>query len=185
MKRFLFFIFTLVIGTIVSAQAPNVVDKHIRTLYGENYSLISMDTVAMPIRIIMSVNFRTTLEFAEFTEKMKKTSLYKGSELIDYTRLIIEEFMKKTGDIVSCEYIARMRDMNRPHADNYYNYQRIVVFLHESNYRETFYVRLGENSISMTGTEYDIEEGKAFENLKTLEKARVDLGNILKDINGY
>lgn len=184
MRNLLLSLITLV-GTAVSAQAPKVVDKHIRTLYGENYSLISVDTVAMPIRIVRSVNFATTLDFADITDKIKRKSLYTGKELLDYTKRVIEDFLEKTSDYISCEDIVYMRNMNKPHADDYYNYQRTVVFLHESNYREVFYVRLGENSISMTETEYDIEEGKALENLKALEKARTDLENVLKNINGY
>lgn len=159
-----------------SAQAPATVDNHIRTLYGENYRLISVDTVAMPIRILISLDFALTLDLMRWNEEVKKIKNYTGEKRKRHTQALINNMDSTLRSYISIEEFIEMRDSNKPHKDRYYNYQRTIVYLETSGYTEEFYVRLGERSISMTRTEYDLKEERMFDNMRaakeTLEKLR-------------
>ena len=79
--------------------------------------------------------------------------------------------MRKTySEYYTPEQIIAMRSSNAPHEDDYHNYQRTTVFLHGGGGWEEIYVRIGENSVSMTRAEYDAMEKQVFDALLSLDK---------------
>lgn len=163
MKRFLFFIFTLMISTIVSAQAPKAVDSYINEKYGESYKVISVDTVAMPIRIVMSMRFALAIDGDRAVMRANEILEFKdpANQLVAW--LDLEKGLEKSlGELVTIEDVITMRNSNTRHEDDYYNYQRTTIYLNESQREETLYVRLGEESVSMTQMEYNELEAETF-----------------------
>lgn len=164
------------------SQAPRVVDSHIKTLYNENYTLISVDTVAMPIRLLMSLDFATTIDMSRLNTEIKKIKSLTGRERITFTENLIHKMDSTYNSYISIEDIIAMRETEAPHQDNYYNYQRTTVYLQKSGYREEFYIRLGETSISMSRTEYDLKEEVVAENLKVYKKTIDKFKNMLEQM---
>lgn len=162
MKKIITFIAAIMIAASSCAQVHKAVDNKIRNEYKEDYELISIDTVAMPIRILMSLEFAMTADYAKATEKLKTiTELAPDLQPVALKKLV-ETMEKNLNSLVKIEDIVAMRDSNAPHEDDYYNYQRTKVYLKKSQREETFYIHLGENSISRTQVEYNNLEASAF-----------------------
>lgn len=144
------------------AQVHKAVEDKIRNEYKEDYELISIDTVAMPIRILMSLEFAMKVDYAKAAEKLNIiTELAPDLQPVALKKLV-ETMEKNLNSLVKIEDIVAMRNSNAPHEDDYYNYQRTKVLLKPSGRVETFYIRLGENSISRTQVEYNNLESSAF-----------------------
>lgn len=161
MKKKLF-IAMLFCALTASAQVPQAVDDKICNEYKEDYELVSIDTVAMPIRILMSLEYAMTVDYAKAAKKLDTiTELAPDLQPVALKKLV-ETMEKNLDSLVKIEDIVAMRNSNAPHEDDYYNYQRTKVLLKPSGREETFYIRLGENSISKTQVEYNNLESSAF-----------------------
>lgn len=161
-------------------RAPKIVDEHIKTMYGESYSVIKVDTVAMPIRMVLSLDFTMALLNKDAAPKIKQITSYTGETRAQYAKQLVEEMEQNISELITEEDIIAMRNSIKPHKDNYYNYQRTIVYLKTSDYYEHFYVRIGETSISMTRTEYDIKEESAFAGLNAYKHAISVLKDVIK-----
>lgn len=165
MKHFMFSLFLAVMASTGFAQleARDVIHEYINTEYQEKYTVVSIDTVAMPIRILMSFDYAMTLEGSKAIERLND-----ALEINDPTlqavavKKLANDMEESLKTYITPNEIVTMRYSNTPHEDDYYNYQRTVVYLEESRRKETFYIRMGEESISMTRTEYDTLEADAF-----------------------
>lgn len=145
------------------AQAPLEVDRKIKEAYGEDYTLVSVDTVQMPIRIVMSMDFALTLDSRRAIDRLNLAlELKDPTNQMIAIRKLASDMESNLKDLVKIEDIEAMRNSNERHEDDYYNYQRTTVYLKESEREEIFYIRLGEESISMTHLDYLRLEAQAF-----------------------
>ena len=145
------------------AQAPLEVDRKIKEAYREDYTLVSVDTVQMPIRIVMSMNYALTLDSKKAIDRFNLAlELKDPTNQMIAIRKLASDMESNLKDLVKIEDIEAMRNSNERHEDDYYNYQRTTVYLKESEREEIFYIRLGEESISMTHLDYLRLEAQAF-----------------------
>lgn len=157
----------LTIATLLSfccyAQAPLEVDRKIKEAYSEDYTLVSVDTVQMPIRIVMSLDFALTLDSKKAIERFNSAlELKDPTNQMIAIRKLASDMESNLKDLVKIEEVEAMRKSNERHEDDYYNYQRTTVYLKESEREEIFYIRLGEESISMTHLDYLRLESQVF-----------------------
>ena len=145
-----------------SAQVPQAVADRLARDYNEEYTLVSIDTVAMPIRILMSLEFTMISKSSKVGERIAAIQGLSPDLQPIALKKLIENMEKGLSKLVKIEDIVAMRDSNAPHEDDYYNYQRTKVLLKPSGREETFYIRLGEESISRTQVEYNNLEASAF-----------------------
>lgn len=145
-----------------SAQVPQAVADRLARDYNEEYTLVSIDTVAMPIRILMSLEFTMISKSSKVGERIAAIQELSPDLQPIALKKLIENMEKGLSELVKIEDIVAMRDSNEPHEDDYYNYQRTKVLLKPSGREETFYIRLGEESISRTQVEYNDLEASAF-----------------------
>lgn len=145
-----------------SAQVPQAVADRLARDYKEDYELISIDTVAMPIRILMSLEFTMISKSSKVSERIAAIQELSPDLQPIALKKLIENMEKGLSKLVKIEDVVAMRDSNEPHEDDYYNYQRTKVLLKPSGREETFYIRLGEESISKTQVEYNNLEASAF-----------------------
>lgn len=145
-----------------SAQVPQAVADRLARDYNEEYTLVSIDTVAMPIRIVMSLNFLMSTELNKVCNKIGKLKdLQPANQRVVLAKMVSS--MRKTLDeTIGILDIVAMRDSNKPDKDDYYNYQRTRVYLSKSKREEIYYIRIGEEAISMTQHEYNVMEHEAF-----------------------
>lgn len=164
MKKILLILLILA-ATTSNAQlrAPKVIDERIKTTYGEEYTLVSIDTVQMPIRIVMSMDFALTLDSKRAIDRLNLAlELKDPTNQMIAIRKLASDMESNLKDLVKIEDVEAMRNSNERHEDDYYNYQRTTVYLKESEREEIFYIRLGEESISKTHLDYLRLEAQAF-----------------------
>jgi hypothetical protein len=146
-----------------SAQVPQAVADRLARDYNEEYTLVGIDTIAMPIRIVMSLNFALTLDCNNAAKRLNKILEIADpvNQLPGWLKLEkdIEENLSK---MIKIEDIVAMRNSNTRHKDDYYNYQRTTVYLQKSQRKEIFFVKLGEDCVSMTQIEYNELEAETF-----------------------
>lgn len=144
-------------------KARDVIHERISTEYKESYTIVSVDTVAMPIRMTMSLDFAMTLDGGKAVERFEYAMKLQDPALQAVAiKKLATDMENNLKTLITTDDIVAMRNSNAPHSDDYYNYQRTVVYLEESRREEIFYIRLGEESISMTRLEYDRLEAQAF-----------------------
>lgn len=183
MKKILFTALLAVIAStgIAQPKASDAIHKRIKTEYNEGYTIVSIDTVAMPIRMVMSLNYAMTTYQSEASKRLGHIiELQDAAFQTTAIKKLAKDMEKNLEESITVTDIVAMRNSNAPHKDNYYNYQRTIVYLEESQREETFYIRLGEESISMTHLEYDRLEADTFLkywNYRDLMKKLKELSN--------
>jgi len=161
MKKIITILAAIMLAASSFAQVHKAVNDKIRNEYKEDYELISIDTVAMPIRILMSLEFTMISKSSKVGERIAAIQELSPDLQPIALKKLIENMEKGLSELVKIEDIIAMRDSNEPHEDDYYNYQRTKVLLKPSGREETFYIRLGEESISRTQVEYNNLEASA------------------------
>ena len=179
MKKTIFTIIAILLTASTHAQVHNAVDEKIRNEYHEDYELVSIDTVAMPIRMVLSLNFAMTLDTQKAHERIDAILKVDPTFQEIALRKLIDDMENNLSELITPAAITSMRKSNAPHQDDYYNYQRTVVFLKESQCEVIFYIKLGENSISMTGDEYIRREAEAIQRYQSYCELLKDLKDIL------
>lgn len=175
MKKILFLLLAM---AALTAQAQlMVVDNFIHTHYKRNYKVLSIDTVAMPIRILMSLDYVITCDNNEVIKEMNEIpelSLTEMSKRLQDLIINLEE--KASVHAAAIERISEMEQSNTPDNEDYYNYQRVKVVFPQTGYEETFYTHIGDHSVSKTQRAYEKMKRdifKAAESFKaTLEQIR-------------
>ena len=156
MKKILF-ILAVMFTASSCGQVHKAIDDKIRNEYKEGYELISVDTVAMPIRTVMALNLVMSIELDKVCNQIGKLKdLQPANQRVVLAKMVSS--MRKTLDeTIGILDIVAMRDSNKPDEDDYYNYQRTRVYL-----SKIYYIRIGEEAISMTQHEYKVMEYEAF-----------------------
>jgi hypothetical protein len=111
----------------------------------------------------MSLDYAMTIEGSKAIERLDNAKEIKDPTLqIMAIKKLADDMERSLKTYITPNDIIVMRNSNAPHEDDYHNYQRTVVYLEESRRKEIFYIRIGEESISMTRMEYDTLEADAF-----------------------
>ena len=162
MKKIITILAAIMLTASSWAQVPQAVADRIAKEYNEEYELISIDTVAMPIRTVMALNFVMSTELGKVCNQIGKLKdLQPANQRVVLAKMVSS--MRKTLDeTIGILDIVAMRDSNKPDKDDYYNYQRTRVYLSKSKHEEIYYIRIGEEAISMTQHEYKVMEYEAF-----------------------
>lgn len=180
MKKIILFFAAVLFATASYGQTHKTVNDKIRNEYKEDYELISIDTVAMPIRILMSLDYTMTVNISKAGRKLDTIlELAPDLQLVALKKLV-ETMKKELDELIKIEDIVAMRNSNAPHKDDYYNYQRTKIYLKKSQREETFYIRLGEETISRTQVEYNNLESEAFLKYWQYRDMYIKLKNILE-----
>ena len=173
----------LLISAVSSAQqqATKVVDDYIKKQYNEPYTVVQIDTVAMPIRLAMSLNFAATLDMQDAAEKLNTITTLKDHTYIKIgLRQLVEKMEQTISGYITPLDIIKMRKSNTRHEDDYYNYQRTKVYLCNSQREEVIYVRLGEGAVSMNWGDYYRLESEAILKYNQYENRLKELKSLLE-----
>lgn len=158
MKKIILFFAAVLFTASSYAQVHKAVNDRILQEYKEDYTLVSIDTVTMPIRTVLSLNYVMTTNLIEADRRLNAMQgLPPDLQAISLKKLA-ETMEQNLDEILKIEDIIAMRNAA---PEGYHDYQRTVVYLQQSKREETFYIRLGEESAT-TRVEYNNMEAEAF-----------------------
>lgn len=163
MKKILFLLLSA--SAIAGHAQLRAVDKYIHEVYKQQYKVISVDTVAMPIRTLMSLDYMVASDISDAVQKSK--NIPTGDIEIFYKQFetLLAEMEEEASTHAAAKLrIIEMESLNAPHDDDYYNYQRVKVRFN-SGVEEYFFTRVGENEVSKTLRAYNKKKSDVFKSI--------------------